>query len=104
MTHPSAGRIRIDWWDLANGAFWLDQIVLWLNQADHADQLARDLYGTDDTHLHDIIANAAAGLRAALNPQMGPNQTVTPGPNELDTSTALTAPCRLPRAGRSAHR
>ena len=78
---------RIAWWDLANGAFWLDQIALWTTNPDHATQFARDLYGTEDPHLHDIITTAAAGLRAALNPEPGPDQTVTLGPNELDTST-----------------
>jgi len=83
--HLPSGHLPISWWNLANAAFWLDQVVLWLNQDDHAEQFAHDLYGTDHPELHGIIAEAAAGLRATLNTDPGPNQTVPPGPNELDT-------------------
>ena len=85
--HLPSGHLPITWWNLANAAFWLDQVVLWLNQDDHAEHFAHDLYGCTDPDLHGIIAEAAAGLRATLNTEVGPNQTVTPGPNELDTRT-----------------
>ena len=80
--------IQIDPIDLHTAAFWLGQLARWLDDPNHASQFSWDLFGEPENYqspLTVVIRNVAAPLHAALNP--GPNQTVTPGPNELDTST-----------------
>ena len=80
--------VQIDPIDLHTAAFWLGQLARWLDDPNHASQFSWDLFGEPENYqspLTVVIRNVAAPLHAALNP--GPNQTVTPGPNELDTST-----------------
>jgi hypothetical protein len=78
-------RVTLDSWDVTDAVFWLGQLARWLDDPDHANQFAQDLWGLDeDYNLTAVIASAAQALRASL--QVGPDQTVTPGPNELDTS------------------
>lgn len=74
--------------DLAQAAFWLGQLAGWLDDPDHASQFSWDLFGTPDDYqppLTVVIRGVTAPLTAALHP--GPDQTVTPGPNELDTDS-----------------
>jgi hypothetical protein len=97
--------VTIDSWDLTNAAFWLGQLAQWLDDPDHANQFAKDLWGIDEDYnppLTVVIDSAARALTARLAATPGPNQTVTPGPNELDTSTACSRdhPGRL-AAGRA---
>lgn len=74
MTGPShtvrPDTIVVDRFDVANAAFWLDQVAVWLDDPDHADQLAEDLWANAvDTGvaLTVIVARAAAALRTSLN-------------------------------------
>jgi hypothetical protein len=81
-TNP-ADQIVLDRFDVANASFWLDQIAVWLAEADHAERFAADQWpGFDCSHnsshngnlsnnlsgtpLPVIIDRAAANLRAAL--------------------------------------
>jgi len=99
--------VQIDPIDLHTAAFWLGQLARWLDDPNHASQFSWDLFGEPENYqspLTVVIRNVAAPLHAALNP--GPNQTVTPGPNELDTSS-WAADCSSQRqhsSRRSAHR
>lgn len=81
--------VRIDPLDLSTAAFWLGQLARWLDDPNHASQFSWDLFGVPEDYrppLTVVIHHVAAPLNAALNP--GPNQTVTPGPDELDRSTS----------------
>jgi hypothetical protein len=62
--------IVVDRFDVANAAFWLHHIACWLDDPDHAHQLACDLWADAvDTGppLTVIVGRAAAALRATLN-------------------------------------
>lgn len=62
-------QVLIDRFELANASFWLDQVAAWLADAEHADQLAEDLWpGYRDTGppVSVIVGQAAAALRGAL--------------------------------------
>jgi hypothetical protein len=78
-------QVTIDPTDLATAAFWLGQLAHWLDDPDHASQFSWDLFGIPEDNrppLTLVIRTATAPLTAALHP--GPDQTVNPGPDELD--------------------
>ena len=84
-------QVNIDPLDLSTAAFWLGQLARWLDDPNHASQFSWDLFGIPEDYrppLTVVIRHATAPLTAALRP-VGPNQTVTPGPDELDRSTGL---------------
>ena len=97
MTHNPATHVIIDRCDLSTAAFWLGQLARWLDDPNHASQFSWDLFGVPEDYqppLTVVIAHVAQPLRDAL--QVGPNQTVNPGPNELDTSTRTTLLLKAP--------
>jgi len=82
-------QVNIDPLDLSTAAFWLGQLARWLDDPNHASQFSWDLFGIPEDYrppLTVVIRHATAPLTAALRP-VGPNQTVTPGPDELDRSS-----------------
>ena len=88
MTHDPATHVTIDRVDLSAAAFWLGQLARWLDDPNHASQFSWDLFNVPEDYrppLTVVIAGTTQTLITAL--QAGPNQTVTPGPNELDTSS-----------------
>ena len=88
MTHNPATHVVIDRCDLSTAAFWLGQLARWLDDPNHASQFSWDLFGVPEDYqppLTVVLAHLTQPLLDAL--QVGPNQTVNPGPNELDTST-----------------
>ena len=92
MTHDPATHVVIDRCDLNTAAFWLGQLARWLDDPNHASQFSWDLFGVPEDYqppLTVVLADVAQPLLDAL--QVGPNQTVTPGPNELDTSIRRSA-------------
>lgn len=75
--------VRVDRFDLANAAFWLDMVAAWLDDPAHAHQLAADLW--DDTvdtgtSLTVIVGRSAAALRATLNAAADAESGVGQGP------------------------
>jgi hypothetical protein len=74
----TADRIVVDRFDVANAAFWLDMVALWLEVPDHAHQLACDLWAHPEPivdtgrPLTVIIGRAAAALRASLDADSHP--------------------------------
>jgi len=100
VTHNPATHVVIDRCDLNTAAFWLGQLARWLDDPNHASQFSWDLFGVPEDYqppLTVVLNHVAQPLLDAL--LAGPNQTVNPGPNELDTSTC-PMPClvELPRA------
>lgn len=65
--------VLVDRFDVANAAFWLDMVAVWLADPAHADQLAVDLWdnpvaaGGTGRPLTLIVGRAAAALRASLD-------------------------------------
>ncbi len=62
--------IMVDRFAVANAAFWLDQVAGWLDNPDHAHQLAEDLWVNAvgaGPPLTVIVGRAAATLRNTLN-------------------------------------
>jgi len=88
VTHNPATHVVIDRCDLNTAAFWLGQLARWLDDPNHASQFSWDLFGVPEDYqppLTVTLNHVAQPLLDAL--LVGPNQTVNPGPNELDTST-----------------
>ncbi len=93
MNHNPATHVSIDRVDLSTAAFWLGQLARWLDDPNHASQFSWDLFDLPEDYrppLTVVIASITEPLITAL--QVGPNQTVTPGPNELDTSILRAIP------------
>jgi len=94
VTHNPATHVVIDRCDLSTAAFWLGQLARWLDDPNHASQFSWDLFGVPEDYqppLTVVLAHLTQPLLDAL--QVGPNQTVNPGPNELDTSIADGVSC-----------
>ena len=68
MTSGRVDQITVDRFDVANAAFWLAQVACWLDDPDHADRFAGDLWAGQDAGppLTVIVGRAAAALRATL--------------------------------------
>ena len=98
MTHNPATHVVIYRCDLNTAAFWLGQLARWLDDPNHASQFSWDLFGVPEDYqppLTVALNHVAQPLLDAL--LVGPNQTVNPGPNELDTSRnqSLAGTCLL---------
>jgi hypothetical protein len=87
VNHDPATHVSIDRCDLSTAAFWLGQLARWLDDPNHASQFSWDLFNVPEDYrppLTVVIAGITNPLITAL--RTGPDQTVTPGPDELDTS------------------
>lgn len=75
MTRPMTGHVMVmDRFAVANAGFWLDQVAGWLDNPDHAHQLAGDLWpdvSDAGPPLTVIVSRAAAALRGHADTGLG---------------------------------